>query len=150
MPLQESLSMRNVNQYETGFRLDMIKCELMKPKIGQIVFDSRPKRDYPRQMALEVGDEILSNSTLYCQTVNSCVLERLEEEVVPCAGTRADSGTVLYVHAVKVLTPNSCKKGKLLSDTIGQLDSEMICKWSCTALAKVVILESLGNIEFIK
>ncbi|KAG5603921.1 hypothetical protein H5410_025413 [Solanum commersonii] len=60
--------MRNVNQYETGFRLDMIKCELMKPKIGQIVFDSRPKRDYPRQMALEVGRklQILAVGTSSC------------------------------------------------------------------------------------
>ncbi|KAH0668675.1 hypothetical protein KY289_023168 [Solanum tuberosum] len=126
------------------------------------------------------GDEILSNSTIYCQPANACVLERLEEEVVPrvgllfdpkgveattCLGkditalvllykhvnsTRADSGTVLYVHAVKVLTFDSYKKGKLLSDTKGQPDSEMICKWSCTALAEVAILESLGNIEFIK
>ncbi|WMV28288.1 hypothetical protein MTR67_021673 [Solanum verrucosum] len=118
------------------------------------------------------GDEILSNSTIYCQPTNACVLERLEEEVVPRAGllfdpkgkditalvllykhvnsTRADSGTVLYVHAVKVLTFDSCKKGKLLSDTKGQPDSEMIWKWSCTALAEVAILESLGNIEFIK
>ncbi|WMV28287.1 hypothetical protein MTR67_021672 [Solanum verrucosum] len=118
------------------------------------------------------GDEILSNITIYCQIANTYVSERLEEEVVPRVGllfdpkgkditalvllykhvnsTRADSGTVLYVHAVKVLTFDSCKKGKLLSDTKGQPDSEMICKWSCTALANVVILESLGNIEFIK
>ncbi|KAK6788723.1 hypothetical protein RDI58_012521 [Solanum bulbocastanum] len=51
---------------------------------------------------------------------------------------------------MKVLTPNSCKKGKLLSDTKGKPDSEMICKWSCTALAEVAIPESLGNFEFIK
>ncbi|KAG5603923.1 hypothetical protein H5410_025415 [Solanum commersonii] len=89
------------------------------------------------------GDEILSNSTFYCQTVNSCVLERLEEEVVPRAG-------LLFDPKVKVLTFDSCKKGKLLSDTKGQPDSEMICKWSCTALAEVAIPESLGNFEFIK
>ncbi|KAH0675053.1 hypothetical protein KY285_022854 [Solanum tuberosum] len=86
---------------------------------------------------------MLSNSTLYCQTVNSCVLEHLEEEVVPRAG-------LLFDPKVKVLTFDSCKKGKVLSDTKGQPTSEMICKWSCTALAEVAILESLGNIEFIK
>ena len=36
------------------------------------------------------------------------------------------------------------------ANTKGQPNSEMICKWSCTALAKVAISESLGNIEFIK
>ncbi|TMW97643.1 hypothetical protein EJD97_005209 [Solanum chilense] len=36
------------------------------------------------------------------------------------------------------------------ADTTGQPDSEMICNWSCIALAKVAIPESLGNIKFIR
>ena len=43
--------------------MDMIKCELMKLKIGQVVFDSRPKRDKSR-LALEVVRAGCSNNQM--------------------------------------------------------------------------------------
>ena len=42
----------------------MIKCELMKLKIGQVVFDSRPKRDKSRHLALEVVRAGCSNNQM--------------------------------------------------------------------------------------
>ncbi|XP_060186829.1 transcriptional activator DEMETER [Lycium barbarum] len=54
--IARSLSMRNVNQYPNSIQLGHDQVRIDETRIGQVVFqakDSTPKRDEPRQLALE-------------------------------------------------------------------------------------------------
>ncbi|PHT65239.1 Protein ROS1 [Capsicum annuum] len=51
--IARSLSMRNVNPYQNSIQLGYDQGRLDEARVGQVVFDSRLKRDEPRQLAME-------------------------------------------------------------------------------------------------